>query len=100
MLFVQRELASLEDSIKAAAGVRELLGELLLKAKKITPVQLDAALEEQRKSGEKIGTVLIRLGMLSEHELKRSWPSSNIKVAQRRFPSASGWARSLSLPNR
>jgi hypothetical protein len=69
VLFVQRELASLEDSIKAAAGVRELLGELLLKAKKITPVQLDAALEEQRKSGEKIGTVLIRLGLLSEHEL-------------------------------
>jgi hypothetical protein len=69
VLFVQRELASLKDSIKAAAGVRELLGELLLKAKKITPAQLDAALEEQRKSGEKIGTVLIRLGLLSEHEL-------------------------------
>lgn len=69
VLSVQRELASLENAIKAAAGVRELLGELLLKAKRITREQLDSALEEQRNSGEKLGVVLIRLGLLSEHEL-------------------------------
>ena len=45
VLFVQRELASLEDSIKAAAGVREVFSEYLLKAKKITPVQRDPALD-------------------------------------------------------
>jgi hypothetical protein len=70
VLSVQRDLASLEDSIKAAAGIRERLGELLLKAKRITTEQLDSALEEQRISGEKLGVVLIRHGLLNEHELK------------------------------
>lgn len=69
VLSVQRDLASYEESIKAAAGVRELLGELLLKAKRITPEQLEAALIEQRKSGEKLGAVLIRLSLLNEQEL-------------------------------
>lgn len=69
VLSVQRDLASLNDSIKAAAGIRELLGALLLKSKRITPEQLDSALEEQQRSGEKLGAVLIRLGFLSQQEL-------------------------------
>ncbi|OGW39977.1 MAG: hypothetical protein A2X58_06460 [Nitrospirae bacterium GWC2_56_14] len=70
VLSVQKELASFEESIKAAAGDRKLLGELLLKAKRITPEQLSAALEEQRKSGGKLGSILIRRGLLNENELK------------------------------
>jgi len=70
VLSVQKELASFDESIKAAAGDRELLGELLLKAKRITPEQLSAALEEQRKSGGKLGSILIRRGLLNENELK------------------------------
>jgi hypothetical protein len=70
VLSIQKELASFDESIKAAAGDRELLGELLLKAKRITPEQLSAALEEQRKSGGKLGSILIRRGLLNEHELK------------------------------
>jgi hypothetical protein len=69
VLSVQRHLTSLEDSVKAAAGVRELLGELLVKAKRITPEQLDGALKDQKESGEKLGKILIRLGLLSQNEL-------------------------------
>jgi len=70
VLSVQKELASFDESIKAAAGDRELLGELLLKAKRITPEQLSAALKEQRKSGGKLGSIFIHRGLLSEDELK------------------------------
>jgi len=66
---IQSDLASLDDAVKAAAGVRQLLGELLLKAKRITPEQLDHALNEQRQTGEKLGEVLVRRGLLTKKEL-------------------------------
>ena len=67
---VQSDLSSLEDALKAAAGIRERLGQLLLKAVRITPDQLDTALREQRDSGEPLGEVLVRLGLLSKNELR------------------------------
>ena len=66
----QRDLSSLESSLKAAAGIRERLGQLLLKAVRITSDQLDIALREQRDSGEPLGEVLVRLGLLSKNELR------------------------------
>jgi hypothetical protein len=69
VLSIQKNLASFEDAVRTAAGVRLLLGELLIKAKRITQEQLDAALREQQSTGEKLGGVLIRLGLLRENEL-------------------------------
>jgi hypothetical protein len=46
VLAVQKTLSSSEDAAKVAAGVRQLLGDLLVRAKKITPQQLDWALRE------------------------------------------------------
>src|SRR3989339_550252 len=69
VLSVQRDLSSLGDSVKAAAGIREVLGALLLQAKRITPEQLDAALREQCKTGDRLGEILVRSGLLSENEL-------------------------------
>lgn len=69
VLSVQDRLASLDDAVRAAAGMRELLGELLLRARRITSRQLDQALEEQRNTGEKLGEVLVRLGFLTAREL-------------------------------
>ncbi|NJD63579.1 MAG: hypothetical protein FIA93_12785 [Deltaproteobacteria bacterium] len=66
---IQSDLANLDDAVKAAGGVRQLLGELLLKAKRITPEELDHALREQRKTGEKLGEVLVRRGSLTKNEL-------------------------------
>jgi hypothetical protein len=69
VLSIQRDLSSSDDAVKIAAGVRLLLGELLLKAKRLTPAQLDYALREQQRTGEKLGEVLVRHGLLIDYEL-------------------------------
>ncbi|NTV50801.1 MAG: hypothetical protein HGA20_14320, partial [Geobacteraceae bacterium] len=68
-LLVQEHLGSIEDAVKIAAGERQLLGELLVHSGHITNKQLDYAISEQLKSGEKLGGVFIRLGMLNERQL-------------------------------
>ena len=45
------------------------LGELLVREKLLSPIQLQKALEEQRKSGERLGTTLTRLGLIEENDL-------------------------------
>lgn len=70
VLSVQKELSSLESSLKAAAGIREQLGQLLLKAKRITSDQLDNALKIQHKSGEPLGEIFVRMGLLTKNELR------------------------------
>src|SRR3990172_4338936 len=47
---IQSDLASLEDAIQSAAGVRQCLGELLRKALKVTPEHLEDALSEHRRT--------------------------------------------------
>jgi type IV pilus assembly protein PilB len=42
------------------------LGDLLLRAKLITPDQLDAALKSQREEGGKLGEALVRVGAVSD----------------------------------
>lgn len=69
VLSIQGHLSSLEDSVKTAAGMRQLLGELLVQAKRITPEQLELALKKQKQTGEKLGEVLTKTGLLTEKEL-------------------------------
>ncbi len=45
---------------------KKLLGELLVEKKVISPEQLDAALREQKKTGELLGLTLLRLGFVPE----------------------------------
>jgi len=45
------------------------LGELLIQNKAITQQQLDAALNEQKKTGAKLGKVLVTMGILTESTL-------------------------------
>jgi len=45
------------------------LGELLLRERLITPVQLKSAMEEQRSTGGRLGHYLTKLGYLEENEL-------------------------------
>lgn len=51
-------------------GIGGLLGEILVEKKLITPKQLEQALTEQRSSKEPIGQVMIRLGFLSDADLR------------------------------
>ncbi len=69
VLSIQKDLASYKDAVKIAAGVRPLLGRLLLKARRITDEQIDCALREQHGTGRKFGQVLVHLGMLTGYEL-------------------------------
>jgi type IV pilus assembly protein PilB len=45
------------------------LAELLLKEKRITPAQLQEALDDQKASGSKLGTALVRAGLVSDAEI-------------------------------
>ncbi|MCE5282520.1 MAG: hypothetical protein LLG93_10505 [Deltaproteobacteria bacterium] len=70
VLSVQREFDTPEDAVRAAAGVRELLGELLVRTKRLTPESLGEALAEQDRTGEKLGEILIRRGLITASELE------------------------------
>jgi len=66
---IQGDLASLGDAIRSAAGARQYLGELLRRARKVTSEQLEYALSEQRRTGEKLGEILVRRGVLTRGQL-------------------------------
>jgi hypothetical protein len=68
-LMVQRDFSTVEDAINAAAGVRLMLGELLLASSRINQDQLQNALDEQRTTGDKIGEILVRRGLFSQTEI-------------------------------
>jgi type II secretory ATPase GspE/PulE/Tfp pilus assembly ATPase PilB-like protein len=53
-------------------AVRRWLGDALLNAGLVTKAQLDEALAVQAKSGDKIGTVLVDLGIITETDLLRT----------------------------
>ena len=68
-LSIQNHLATVDDAVKSAAGIRRLLGSLLLMTGRLTTEQLDFALAEQKVTGEKLGDILVRLGLLTESQI-------------------------------
>jgi type IV pilus assembly protein PilB len=48
------------------------LGDLLLRNRELTAAQLEAALAEQCRSGQALGEVLIRLGLVSEDRMRQA----------------------------
>ncbi|WP_160295262.1 CAP domain-containing protein [Geobacter sp. OR-1] len=68
-LIVQEHLGDINNAVKIAAGERQLLGELLVHSGHITNDQLDLVIAEQQRSGEKIGEVFKRLGILTQRQL-------------------------------
>lgn len=69
-LAVQEQVADHEQAIRSAAGVRLQLGSLLLKAGRLSEEELEHALAEQQRSGDKLGEICLRLGLLTEAELQ------------------------------
>ncbi|MBI5888792.1 MAG: hypothetical protein HZB82_08805 [Deltaproteobacteria bacterium] len=69
VLAVQHRFSSLEDALSAAAGQRMMLGELLLQAGRLSPEKLSSALDEQSRTNEKIGGILVRRRVITEREL-------------------------------
>lgn len=68
-LSIQDHLSTLDDAIRSAAGIRKMLGSLLLMTGKLTQEQLDFALEEQKITGEKLGNILVKMGLLAENQV-------------------------------
>ncbi len=71
--FVERIAAQwvgASDVLGAAAGPREPIGQLLLKAGRLTRAQLDQALADQSACGSRLGEVLVRNGWLTAAELR------------------------------
>lgn len=68
-LSIQDHLSTIDDAVRSAAGIRKMLGSLLLMTGRITSEQLDFALEEQKVTGEKLGSILVRMGLLTESQI-------------------------------
>ncbi len=72
------------DHDDASMAVR--LGELLLREKRITPAQLQEALNHQKANGGKLGMTLVKLGMVKDEEitalLSRQYGVPFINLAQ------------------
>ena len=66
VLASQADLTDADDVV----GVRQRLGDLLLKSKRITRRQLDRALDEQKRTNERLGEVLVRFNLISPYELE------------------------------
>jgi type IV pilus assembly protein PilB len=47
----------------------QLIGEILISQQWITPTQLQNAVAEQKRTNQRLGEILVRLGHLSEMEL-------------------------------
>ena len=62
------------------------IGELLLKEKRITPEQLQQALNHQKANGGKLGYNLVRLGLVKDEDitslLSRQYGVPSINLAQ------------------
>lgn len=68
-LSVQKYLNKPEDGVRLAAGVRKMLGDLLIQAGHITENDLLLALAIQKRSGGRLGEVLLRMGLLNDRQL-------------------------------
>ena len=69
MRFSQAATSDLVGSLMVASAIRTRLGEILLRAKRITSSQLEFALELQRHRDEKLGEILVSLGWLDRETL-------------------------------
>ncbi len=54
------------ETLPKAPAKRKLLGERLIESGLITPDQLELALREQKRTGERIGEILINLGFVTQ----------------------------------
>ena len=63
---------NLSSADPAVAQVRPFLGEMLVQAGKLSPRDLERALQAQQEMGNLIGQVLVQLGLVSEMDLMQT----------------------------
>lgn len=69
---IQDHLADPDRAIELAAGIRLKLGEMLVEVGLANPGQLEIALAEQDRTGERLGEIAVRQGWLQASQLDRA----------------------------
>lgn len=64
-----KDWTCIDAVLGCAAGARRRLGDLLLQARRVSLQQRDLCLAEQKRTGERLGDLLVRFGWLSRAEL-------------------------------
>jgi chitodextrinase len=77
---------NIDNAVRLAAGERQLLGELLAQSGHITDTQLELAVAEHQRSGEKLGDVFTRFGYITKPQLKALLDFQNIQGASSTSP--------------
>ena len=77
----QTKSGDLVGSLLVASAIRSRLGEILLKAKRITSSQLEFALEMQRHQGGLLGEILVSLGWLDQATLDAALAAQAVRMA-------------------
>lgn len=72
VLRIQDALSDPDKAMKLAAGIRLKLGEIFVESGKVLPEQLEDALLEQSRTGEKLGAIMIRRGWFGPALLGRA----------------------------
>jgi type IV pilus assembly protein PilB len=76
--FWKRAPQKLQDELQTLAKSKDRLGDVLIRMKKITTPQLLEVLVEQRATGEKIGEILIKRGILKGSDIDAALKSQGV----------------------
>ena len=69
---------ALDDQSDRMARLRHpILGQKLIDSELVTPEQVDSALEEQRRTGQRLGEILVAHGALTEEDLAKTLADIN-----------------------
>ncbi len=89
VLSTQGRLASLKEAVSAVSGPDRNIGQLLLMSGRITLDQLSSALDEQKRTGLRLGETLARMGAITRAEVDAAVAfQSNIRTGT---PRATGF---------
>ncbi len=69
VLWLQKRLHSPQNAWRLAGNIRRKLGAILLQTNRLTRFQLHRALEEQQRTGDRLGAILLRMGYLEHKDL-------------------------------
>lgn len=72
VLHIQDDLSDPDKALHLAAGIRLKLGEMLVDVGLASREQLEHALDEQARTGEKLGEIAVREGWLNSGQLQRA----------------------------
>lgn len=83
ILRIQGDTGTASEGSGSTAGSKVRLGDILLDQKLVTAIQLDNAVEEQHRSGKKLGEILCEMGMVSKKALQQALDMQHNRTAEK-----------------